>query len=477
MSQESLARNTAYITIASVLQKVISFVYFTIVARNMGAEGTGKYFFALSFTTIFVVFVDLGLTNVLVREGAKSREKLQQYFSTVLSAKIFFGILSYTAIFVVINALGYPLETKYLVYVSGITMLFDSLHLTLYGILRSVGNLKYEALAIVGSQFFTLVLGSIFLFLKLPLIYLMIAFLIPSFLNVFYVGVVVTKKYGFKFIPKYDPQIFKFIFKIAIPFALAAIFSRVYGYIDSILLSKLAGDEVVGWYSIPYKVAYAFQFIPLALVAALYPRFSEYFVHNKEKLHYTFHQGVKYLLLISLPIVVGIGLLAEDIVVSVFTAEYLNSILPLQILMVGVVFGFINMHFGALLNACNRQVTQTMFVGIVMVVNIILNIILIPEFGAVGAAIAAVSGNMVLSVLNIFIIPKITAVNLTFLVKASAQISVAVGVMGAAVWYTDIYTNFVIAIIVGAVVYPTALFITRAITKEQLREAIFLVKR
>jgi len=477
MTQPSLAKNTAFMTLASVLQKVISFVYFTIVARNVGAEGTGKYFFALSFTTIFVVFVDLGLTNVLVREGAKVKEKLQQYFSTVLAAKMLLGVLSYIAVFIVINAMGYHIETKHLVYVSAITMLFDSLHLTLYGLLRSLGHLKYEAIGIIGSQLLTLILGSTFLYLRLPLIYLMIAFLIPSFLNVVYVGAVVTKKYSFKFIPKYDPQVFKFIFKIAIPFALAAIFSRVYGYIDSILLSKLAGDEVVGWYSIPYKVAYAFQFIPLALVAALYPRFSEYFVHDKEKLHYVFHQGIKYLLLISLPIVVGISILAQDIVIGVFTTEYLNSILPLQILMVGIVFGFLNMHFGALLNACNRQVSQTTLVGIVMIINIILNIILIPKFGAVGAAIAAVGGNVVLSLLTIFIIPRITKINFTFLIKAVVQIGVAVGVMGFVVWYTNIYINFVSAIVLGAVVYPVMLFVTRGVTKEQLKEAILLVKK
>ena len=76
----SITRNTAFMTMASVGQKIISLVYFTLIARHIGAEDTGKYFFALAFTTVFVVFVDLGLTNVLVREAAKAREKIQAYF-------------------------------------------------------------------------------------------------------------------------------------------------------------------------------------------------------------------------------------------------------------------------------------------------------------------------------------------------------------------------------------------------------------
>src|SRR3989338_10171951 len=83
----SIAKNTAFMTGASIAQKIISFVYFTLIARSIGVEGTGKYFLALSFTTIFVVFVDLGLSNVLVREAAKVRNNIQKYLSTILSVR------------------------------------------------------------------------------------------------------------------------------------------------------------------------------------------------------------------------------------------------------------------------------------------------------------------------------------------------------------------------------------------------------
>ncbi|MBT3949003.1 oligosaccharide flippase family protein [Candidatus Parcubacteria bacterium] len=473
----SVAKNTAFMTIASVFQKIIAFGYFAIIARSIGAEGTGKYFFALSFTTIFVVFVDLGLTNVMVREGAKLKTKLQEYFSAILFVKFFLSILTYAAAIIVINAMGYPVETKHLVYISGITMLFDSLHLSLYGTLRAIGNLKYEAIGMVVSQLITLILGSIFLYFGLPLIYLMVAFLIPSILNVLFAYTVVHKKYQIKLKLKYDKKVLKYIIPIVIPFALAGIFGRVYSYIDSVLLSKLAGDVVVGWYSIPYKVAYAFQFIPMALVAALYPRFSEYFVHDKEKLHYVFHQGIKYLLLVALPLVVGISLLSREIVTTLFTDEYINSILPLQILMIGIVFSYLNFHFGALLNACNKQVTQTVLIGVVMVMNIGLNIALIPQYGAVGAALAAVLGNIGLMLMSLFIVPKITKFNVNFLIQAIARLALSAGVMGAAVWYTNIHMGLVFAIFVGLISYPVMLFITRAVTRKQFDEMVSLVRK
>ena len=171
--------------------------------------------------------------------------------------------------------------------------------------------------------------------------------------------------------------------KIAVPFALTAIFTRLYAFADSILLSKLAGDEAVGWYSIPYKITFAFQFLPLALGASLFPRFSEYFVSDKQKLARSFEQGMKYLMLIVFPIAIGIGVLAHDIVITLYKEQFINSVLPLQILMVSLVFLFLSGPVSTLLNACDRQVTQTGIIGFVAITNITLNIFLIPRFGVV----------------------------------------------------------------------------------------------
>lgn len=476
MESKSIAHNTAWMTIASIGQKIISFVYFTILARNIGVENTGRYFFALSFTTIFVVFVDLGLTSVLVREGAKAKEKIQNYFSTVLSIKIFLGILTYIAAIITINLMGYAIETRHLVYLSAVTMLFDSLHLSVYGTLRAFGNLRYEAIGTICSQFLTMVLGTCFLYAGLPLIYLIAAFTIPSFCNVCYSSIILHKNYKVKFAPRYDSAILKFMAKIAIPFALTAIFTRLYAFADSILLSKLAGDEAVGWYSIPYKITFAFQFIPLALAASLFPRFSEYFVSDKQKLARAFEQGMKYLMLIVFPIAIGIGVLAHDIVIGLYKEQFINSVLPLQILMASLVFLFLSGPVSTLLNACDRQVTQTGIIGFVAITNITLNIFLIPRFGVVGAAMAALAGNFLIFAIGYYFAPKITQISHKYLLKTTLQVMASTGIMGIVVYQVNQLSNFIIAILVGAIVYCAMMFMTRAIKKDDIVKLFRLIK-
>lgn len=473
----SVAKNAAFMTVASIAQKVISFVYFTLIARSIGVEGTGKYFLALSFTTIFVVFVDLGLTNVLVREAARVREHIQKYVSTILSVKLVLGVLAYVAVFWVSKKLYPDTELRSMILLSGVTMLFDSFNLTVYGVLRAIGDLRFESLSITFSQFASLILGSIFLFFHLPLIFLILAFTIPSALNAMYASYTVFHRYQVTAVPRFDAPTFVWLSKITIPFALAAIFARVYSYIDTLLLGHFLGSEAVGFYSTPYKITFAFQFIPLALTAALYPRLSEYFVHHKEKFSVILTDSLKYLLIVSVPIAIGIAVLARPLIVLLYKEDFLPSVLPLQIIIVSLIFSFASFPVGAALNAGNKQVTQTTIVGIVMVVNIIMNVILIPKIGVVGAALSALIGNILLTVIGYYFLHTIVVLNHKNFFFTCAKVLLSGLVMGLVVYFVNDRTNLFSAIVSGAFVYTGLVLRFRCITVPELQEAFRLLKK
>jgi len=473
----SIAKNTAFMTVASIAQKVISFVYFTLIARSIGVEGTGKYFLALSFTTIFVVFVDLGLTNVLVREAAKVKEHIQKYVSTILAVKLLFGALAYGTVILIAYFLYPDIELRHMIYLSGLTMLFDSFNLTIYGVLRAIGDLRFESFSITASQFLSLLFGGVFLYLGLPLIFLILAFTLPSAINAVFAAVVAYRRYGIKPLPQFEKKTFTFLWKITIPFALAAIFARVYGYIDSILLKEMLGDKAVGWYSTPYKITYAFQFLPLALVAAIYPRMSEYFVSQKQKLGTILHDSIKYLFVVSVPIAFGICVLAHDIILFLYGNQFLPSVLPLQILIMSLIFSFVGFPIGACLNACNKQSTQTMIVAVVMVLNILLNLALIPRIGVAGAAVAALIGNTLLSVIGYFFLPQIAPIDHAKYFSTFFRVMLCGMVMGLMVYAVNMYSNIAVSIVVGAAVYIGMVFVTRLLTKAEVLEAVKMIRK
>jgi len=464
-------------TMASIGQKILAFLYFTLIARTLGVEDTGKYFLALSFTTVFVVFIDLGLTNVMIREIAKQKDFLQKYFSNIFFVKIFLAVLVYIAAIIFANVFGYGLEVRHMIYLSAVTMVFDTFHLTAYGALRAMHNVKYEAIGIVLSQGITLILGTIFLFLKFPLIFLIFAFTFASFVNFCFALWVLKNKYNISLKPRYDKLVFRHFLFIFLPFALAAIFARIYSYADTLILSKMMGNSFVGIYSIPYKITYAFQFIPVALVAALYPKLSDYYVSAREKMGEVLEFALKYLFVIVFPIAIGIMVLSEDLILFLYGKNYLPSVLPLQVLIMSLIFSYVSFPVGAFLNAAGRQTLQMKIVAFVTFVNIFANIWLIPEIGVVGAAIAAALGNFLLTAVGFYFIPKITKVDGGRIFSIFLRVAFAACIMGISVYALNMQIPFYLTIPVGAVIYIAMLFIFKVVSIPQIKELLLLVRK
>jgi O-antigen/teichoic acid export membrane protein len=179
--------------------------------------------------------------------------------------------------------LGLSGELKLLVAVSGLTMIFDSLHLIFYAVLRGLKDLRFEAIGIVGSQFVTLVLGGIALYFKLPIFTLIFSFTFASFLNVIFSSLCLRRNYNILPVPKVNFMEIKNLVKIASAFGLAGIFSRIFSSADSIILGYIAGTQALGLYSVPNKISFAFQFIPMSLVAAVFPAMSSSFKEDKKR--------------------------------------------------------------------------------------------------------------------------------------------------------------------------------------------------
>ncbi len=460
----NIAKNTSYLTIALVIQKIISFTYFAILARNIGPENLGKYYFAISFTTIFSIFIDFGLTNVLTREIAKRQEKAREILGSVLAIKIVFTFLVILAIFVVINLLNYPEITKQLVYLSSICIVLDSFTISYFGTIRAFHDLKFESLSSIIFQLIVMGLGLFFLYSGYSLVFVMSALVMASIFNLLYSSSILFIKWRIGIWPKFNFFVIKNLLILAIPFALFAIFQRLYMYFDTVLLSIFAGDVYVGYYQIPFKIIFALQFLPLAFTASLYPAMSNYWLNNKDQLVVTFERAVNYLIIISLPIAVGIVVLAGKIML-LFDTGYEEAILPLQIIMTALLFLFINYPIGSLLNACDKQKQNTINMAIVALVSLVLNLILIPKMQAVGASVTVLITNILMVTLGFYWVPKIIPYRSKKIWIVFFKALLSAIVMGLVVFYLKIYLNVFIVVMIGGVVYFASMFIVRGFTK------------
>ena len=372
-------------------QKALAFFYFLMLARMIGAESTGAYFLALSITTMFSVLTDFGLQPVLIREVAKEREDWQALVRNTLSLKTIFVIISCALVIGFVRFMGYDPLVRSLVYVALGVMALDAVSLTMFGLLRGRQILFYESIGMFAGQFITVVFGVAVLLLQAPIVWLIAALLFGSLFNAVFSSAMVAKHaHGEKlFCMAWSWPFVRRLLKTALPFALAGIFVKIYSYVDTLAISYFFGSEDVGIYAVAYKLTYAFQFLPLAFVAALYPAFSDLVQRGDSELSRIFRQAMFYMMFLATPIVFGIWAVAEPLIAISVGSEFSASAPILSTLVFVLLFIFLDFPIGSLLNAADRQTLKTTLMGLTMVINVIANFILIPRMGALGAAIAA----------------------------------------------------------------------------------------
>ncbi len=474
-----VAKNTLYLTAASIAQKILAFFYFLLLARVMRPEATGDYFLALSITTIFSTITDLGVTPVVIRDVAKVPERAADLIRRAVWLKIPFMVLATVGAVAMSWALGYDATVRELVLVASLVMLADAMSLLFYGVLRGHHTLRFESLGIFVGQTCTLLFGGIVLLTHPSLHLLVLALLVGSTFNAFYSARHVVAIYGWNVLrPRFDKEAIRSLLLAALPFALAGMFVKVYSYVDSLIISKVVGTAAVGVYAVAYKFTYAFQFLPMAFVAALYPGMSA-MVGKKdtEGLTRLFDEAVWYVTILAAPIAFGLWAVAGD-AIALAGDGYANAAPVLAVLIFVLIPIFLDFPVGSLLNAANRQATKTAVMGVTMVINVICNFFLIPTFGILGAAYSGVISFTFLFVAGFWFVPRvIPEYGFARLMRTTVPIICSAAAMGFATRLVRPETGFYLALPFAAFVYAVMLVLSRSVQKHHFAAIMRLIRR
>jgi O-antigen/teichoic acid export membrane protein len=171
---------------------------------------------------------------------------------------------------------------------------------------------------------------------------------------------------------------------------MAGIFVKIYSYVDSQVLNAVHGAVAVGQYAVAYKLTYALQFMPMVFVAALYPGLSHAAEHDKGAIPGIMKGSQRLMLIAAVPMTALLSALSGRLIYLLYGAKYAGSIPTLLVLPWVLIPIFLDFPIGSLLNSTRRAHLKTAAMGIAMVINVILNFILVPPYGPVGAAWAGV---------------------------------------------------------------------------------------
>jgi len=468
---------------AQVIVMILGLVFVIYIARYLGAEGFGKYSFAVAFTGLFSVVCYFGLNMLVIRAVSRDKSLAGKYLGSIILLRVLLSLVTLFLIFTVINLMGYPEDTKIIVYIMGLYVVLTAYALLPRSIFQAFEKMEYTALMQVIEKIILVSLGiyvliSGYKLFESELIAVVSIFLISALFNLvisFYICIKNFTKPEFEF----DKKFWRHLLKEGFPLALYVILVPFFFKITIISVSLIEEDVATGMYSAAFNLLIALLVIPQMFNKAMLPVMSKLFVSGKKSLKFSMEKSIKYLFILAFPIAVGIIILGDKIILLFYGKEFTDSILVIQILALFLPFRFINFILINSLISINKQWFVTISILVCGVSNVISNLILIPVYGVKGAAIATVITEILFLILLFYFVNK-------FLYKEfkkditgylSSLLKVILGgiIMGVFVYYfKDLellniqIIDLIITVIFAGLLYFVVLFVLRTFSKQDL---------
>lgn len=462
---QRIAKNIIVLIVADIIGKIFGLTLVIFIARYLGATGFGKYSFAFAFISLFAIFTDLGLNTLTIREVSRDKSKAGKYLGNILIIKLFLVVIFFILIFVVIKILNYPKDTTLAVYIIGLSVILNSFAQTFRSIFRAYEKMEYEALLNILNVIITTSLGISVLYLNYGLIELVSIFFIVSLLNLVLSSFLIIKKF-IKPEIEMDFNFWRKILRNALPFAITGIFVIIYFKIDIVMLSVIEGDDAVGWYSAAYKMIESLLFIPSVFMISLYPVLSHLYTSSHKNLKKSYYRGFKYLFILGLPIAIGTTILAKEFIYLIYTQNFVNSIDVLKILIWACLFIFLSHITSTVLISINRQNINMYLASIMVVLNISLNLLLIPKYGLLGASISTLITEGMVMIFGFYFVSKF----LVFLPLQNIIVKPIISALLMGIFiYNFKYLNLFCLILLATIFYFGLLILFRTFTKEDIQ--------
>jgi O-antigen/teichoic acid export membrane protein len=457
-------RNTTIVLTAKVLARLIALFTVLYMIRWLGEVRYGSFSVLINLTAIASVVLDLGFNVLFVREGARHHNEIERYLRNVMSVRLLMSVVA----FVLLAALVFPLGLGALIVPGFILMVLTSYSSLLRNGLYAVQQLGYEAVAVVIESAILLGLVVYGVRTQQGVAYFVWAYAIQyGFSCVYFAAVLALKRIaviGWKF---EVPLLREWLWK-GLPFALTFVLTIIYFRIDQPLIDIFRGLREAGLYGAAYKPIESLLFIPITFLSIVFPVLSVYHRERPREMLDAVSRFYKALLLLGWPASVGIFVLAQPLTPVLLGDKFLASEPALKILALALGIAFVNNAFIGALNASDRQSSFSWAAGWSVLVNVMLNLTLIPLFGYLGASWATVATELSLGIVAWILTAR--HVGRVPVLALSWRVILAGLIMGVAIYPLSAVHGYEVAIPIaaGAVIYAVAVLILRALSGEEI---------
>jgi O-antigen/teichoic acid export membrane protein len=381
----SIAKNTFVMLASRCVLLALGFAYTMYTARYLGTEGYGIISFALALSAIFLVFSDLGLGTLATREISRNRSLTGTYLSNLAVIKALLVLLASAAIVLFVALSGYPQKTLIVVcLILAYSVIFSFVNL-FYAIFQAYEKMEYLSVgAIINSA--TLFAGAMLaIYLRLDVVSFSLIYCVSIALVLTYC-VRIYLKWFFALRSGFDRTFVKQAVIEAWPLGAVAVCVVISLRAGTILLSMARGDAAVGQYSAAYTLSDLATIVPAILASTLFPVIARYHLSSRPMFIFTFSRSVKLLFYMALPMALFITIWAGQFIALIYGSGFSGSVAVLRILIWASAAMYVTIMLGVVFIAANLQMLNLKINAVMAMVSILLNLIVIPGYGAEGTA-------------------------------------------------------------------------------------------
>lgn len=467
MKQKNIGVNAILNVVRKCITLIFPIVTLPYAIRVLGINNIGKVNYGHSIITYFNLIAMLGVSQYAIREGSKKKDDKQrfsQFASEVFTINLLSTALAYILLIITIVCVSKLHNYKYLLLLQSISII-----LTTFSV-DWINSVFEDFLLITVRSILAYVVMFVFLlvFVKKPEDYYLYALLtvisdaIICITNKIYCRRYVVLR------PTTHPN-FKKHFKSIMIFFANAVAILIYVSIDTTMLGWIKGDYDVGLYSLAVKVYVAVKSLMIAIYNVSIPRLAYLWgINKKEEFKNLLTDLFGYISVLLVPATIGLIMIAEPILILLGGEEYIKSVSTLQILSVALFFAI----FGGLvcdcLNVAIGREKENMIAAIsAAFINFALNLVLIPAFSYIGAAITTLIAEAFVTFFCFLRIPnkemflqkqRVIRSLLHAFIGSLIMVAISFAVQKASL---PVFVKMVTTIFVSSVVYVVFMFFAR----------------
>ena len=383
-----IAANTLWVSGARILGKAAGFLVIILLARHLGIEGFGKFAFVTAYLALFGILTDLGVDLIVIREASKDLKGAESLVGNGILLKAILAGVVYAVSMLVAWFSGYEADKLLYIAISGAGFFLAPLTLYTAAFFSSL-DLRVPSLLEIAARILSLLLVLLVICAGQGLAWVFAVIVFAGALEAF--GKAHYARQRFRPQWRVDPSQWKYLIREALPLALVVIPTLVIQRIDQIMLEDIRGDAALGYYSAAVRLTEAFLILPVAAMSSLFPLLSKYWEQEPEAFSRASRTGFQVLSILGVAVPCLLLPVAGQAVTLLFGEPFAPSEAPAVVLAGTLAFLFGGFLLASLFVIMGQQKVLGLVISLGAVLNVVLNGLWIPSFGATGAALATLA--------------------------------------------------------------------------------------